>query len=117
MPETELMTKSAAHVRRMERVDRPLSLQQIKGPGTGRSFLLDKREIVVGRAPDAEVHVPSDRVSRRHASLECKGGEYVIRDADSANGVFLNGIKVHSAVLREGDLIQAGDAAFIYREG
>jgi hypothetical protein len=31
--------------------------------------------------------------------------------------MFLNGIKTHSAVLREGDTIQMGDVVFVFHEG
>jgi pSer/pThr/pTyr-binding forkhead associated (FHA) protein len=31
--------------------------------------------------------------------------------------VFLNGVKIHSATLREGDNIQLGDVIVIYHEG
>jgi pSer/pThr/pTyr-binding forkhead associated (FHA) protein len=37
-------------------------------------------------------------------------------DNDSRNGVFLNGVKVHSAVLRDGDVIQVADSVFVYHE-
>ena len=117
MLDTELTIKTVAHVRRMERQDRTLSLQQVEGPGAGQSFMLDKLEMVIGRARDADLHVRSDRISRHHAILERKGTDYVIRDNDSVNGILLNGIKIHSAVLRDGDVVQAGDAIFVYREG
>ena len=38
-------------------------------------------------------------------------------DNDSHNGVFLNGVKVYSAVLRDGDVIQVADSIFVYSEG
>lgn len=37
-------------------------------------------------------------------------------DNDSRNGFFLNGLKVHSAVLRERDIIQVTDCVFVYHE-
>jgi pSer/pThr/pTyr-binding forkhead associated (FHA) protein len=117
MRETELTVRMATHVRRMERHDGPFSLLQVEGPGAGQSFLIDKNEMVIGRADDADVKVRSEGISRRHARLERKGADYVVRDNDSVNGILLNGVKVHSAVLRDGDVIQAGDAVFVYREG
>ena len=33
------------------------------------------------------------------------------------NGIVLNGLKVHSAVLRDGDQVQLGDVVLSYREG
>ena len=46
-----------------------------------------------------------------------EGPEYAFADLDSANGVFLNGVKAYAAVLREGDQLQVGDVVFRYREG
>jgi pSer/pThr/pTyr-binding forkhead associated (FHA) protein len=40
----------------------------------------------------------------------------VLADNDSENGVFLNGVKIHSAVLRDGDVIQMADNVFVYHE-
>lgn len=46
-----------------------------------------------------------------------QGIDYVLRDENSHNGIFLNGIKIHSAVLREGDIVQIADSVFVYQEG
>ena len=35
---------------------------------------------------------------------------------DSDHGVLLNGVQVHAAVLRDGDVIQVADSVFVYRE-
>jgi pSer/pThr/pTyr-binding forkhead associated (FHA) protein len=52
-----------------------------------------------------------------HARLQRLDDEYSVEDLDSRNGVFLNGLRVHSAVLRDGDQLQLGDAVFTYTEG
>jgi pSer/pThr/pTyr-binding forkhead associated (FHA) protein len=48
--------------------------------------------------------------------LRVRGTDCVLVDNDSHNGVILNGVKVHSAVLRDGDVIQAADNVFVYHE-
>jgi len=45
-----------------------------------------------------------------------RDGEYSFVDLDSANGVYLNGVLAHAAVLREGDLLEFGEVAFIFHE-
>ena len=72
---------------------------------------------VIGRAPDALLHLPSKRVSRQHALLRVRGTDCLLVDNDSRNGVFLNGVRIHSAVLRDGDVIAVGDCQFRYCEG
>jgi pSer/pThr/pTyr-binding forkhead associated (FHA) protein len=70
----------------------------------------------MGRAPDAHVRLSSKRASQQHAFLRVRGTDCVLVDNDSHNGVILNGVKVHSAVLRDGDVIQAADNVFVYHE-
>jgi pSer/pThr/pTyr-binding forkhead associated (FHA) protein len=45
-----------------------------------------------------------------------QGPELQLADLDSANGVYVNGVKTHSAVLHEGDTIQIGDVVFVLHE-
>jgi two-component system, NtrC family, response regulator AtoC len=109
-------TTNIAVVRR-DRENRQFYLDQTDGEGAPQRILIDKKEIVFGRAPEADVRVQSQRASRVHAFLSRKGTDYILRDNDSHNGVFLNGVKIHSAVLRDGDVLQIADCAFTYREG
>ena len=46
----------------------------------------------------------------------CQPGVALIHDFESRNGVFLNGIKVHSAILRDGDILQLADVVFDFYE-
>ena len=101
---------------RDERRSRPPLLEQIDGEGAPRNFKLLQDELIIGRAEEAVVRLLSARSSRHHAFLKRRGDEYVIRDNDSRNGVFLNGLKVHSAVLRDGDILQIADSVFAYHE-
>jgi len=112
---TIFTSKTLTRLRRIERQDTPWTLEQVEGIGSDRSFVINKNEMTLGSARDANIQVCSDRVSARHASLERKGADCVVRDMDSENGIFLNGLKIHSAVLRDGDVIQAGDAVFVFR--
>lgn len=96
---------------------KPFMLQQLEGPGAPRDFVLELDEIVVGRSVQAHISIDSGRISRKHVELRRQGTEYVCTDLNSSNGVFLNGVKAHSAVLREGDTIQLGDVVFVYHEG
>ena len=51
-------------------------------------------------------------VSRRHAILERRGEQYVLRDNSSSNGTMVNGDRVlREQALRDGDLIAIGSAA------
>ncbi|MES1180979.1 MAG: FHA domain-containing protein [Verrucomicrobiota bacterium] len=109
------LAASIALVRR-EREARAHLLEQIEGEGAPQRIELAGAQLVIGRAENADVRLASPRLSRQHALLTRRGTDYVIRDHDSHNGIFLNGVKIHSATLRDGDIIQIADCAFVYRE-
>lgn len=96
---------------------RPHFLDLVEGEGVPPRFELGKDDLVVGRGTEAEIQLPSDKVSRKHALIRRRNQEYSVYDLDSLHGVFLNGIRVHSAVLRDEDVVQFADVVFIYREG
>jgi ABC-type multidrug transport system ATPase subunit/pSer/pThr/pTyr-binding forkhead associated (FHA) protein len=73
---------------------------------------LPARVLRIGRAADNGVVVADLGVSRHHAELRrSPGGEYEVADLASHNGTFLNGQRVTSAVVAEGDVIGIGPAA------
>ena len=94
----------------------PHSLEQVRGPGSPCCCPLVADRVVIGRAADADLCIDSTGVSRRHLKITRSGPEYTCEDCDSSNGVYLNGIRINSAVLRDGDVIQIGDVVFIYRD-
>ncbi|HMJ10031.1 MAG TPA: FHA domain-containing protein [Polyangiaceae bacterium] len=96
---------------------KPSVLQQIGGPGAPRDHRLDLDEMIVGRSVQVHISIDSGLISRRHIMLRRSGPEYACEDLDSSNGMYLNGVKVHSATLREGDTLQIGDVVFVFREG
>lgn len=96
----------------------PSVLEMVQGPGSPRNYELYRTEMVVGRAIDADVPINSTDLSRRHVLLKRNpSGQYSIQDLESRNGVFINGIKIHSATLHDGDSVQLGSILFVYHEG
>lgn len=116
-PEETTSAGISSPVPSVRRPTKPYLLQLIQGPGSPREYVLDLEQIVIGRSLQAHISVDSTLISRRHIVLEKTGPEYVVRDLESKNGMFLNGVKAHSAVLREGDTIQIGDVVLVYNEG
>ncbi len=98
-------------------VQRPHIFEVKQGPGLGEKYVLDANELILGRGDKATLPLDSEEVSRQHAKLTRLEGEYTIEDCGSRNGILLNGLKVHSAVLRDGDQVQLGDVVLNYREG
>lgn len=98
-------------------VQRPHLLEGKAGPAKGQKFVLDANELIIGRGEKATLPLDSEEVSRQHAKLTRHEDEYTIEDLGSRNGIVLNGLKVHAAILRDGDLVQLGDVVLAYREG
>ena len=116
-PEPKTSTLSVNVVRRITREVAPPILRLVEGPEAPRDFSLLATEVVIGRSKEADICVDSSDLSRKHVALSLSQGQYTCRDLESRNGVYLNGVKVHSAVLRDGDNIQLGSIVFLYLEG
>ena len=68
-------------------------------------------ELLLGRHSDCDIVLASMSVSRRHASLIFRDGNWVICDLDSTNGTMVNGVRVGRCRLRPGDRVMLGDTA------
>jgi pSer/pThr/pTyr-binding forkhead associated (FHA) protein len=95
---------------------RPPTLEQVRGPGAPHAHHLFQSQLVIGRGKQAQIVVDCASLSRQHVRLVQNDGEISFFDLDSANGVYLNSVRAHSAVLRDGDLLELGDCAFIFHE-
>ena len=88
----------------------------VEGDYRGRDFRLSGPRLHVGIAPDCEICLPEESyLSRHHAELELIDGDYVLRDLASRNGTFVNGERVESSILRDGDAVRLGLTHMIYR--
>lgn len=76
---------------------------------------LEREEVILGRAIEADVRVNDTQVSRQHARILAMPSEsrvsmeYVLNDLDSRNGTFLNGRRVRREILENGDKITVGE--------
>ncbi len=60
---------------------------------------------VIGRTPPADLVIHSQLVSKRHATIQFDGEEFRLDDLESSNGTFVNGERVTSRTIRDGDVI------------
>jgi hypothetical protein len=91
-------------------------LEQIRGPGAPRKLALLPSETVIGRGIQASIQIESSLLSRRHVAFRRSGPDVTCADLDSQNGVYVNGVKVHSALLHDGDTLQIGDVVLVFHE-
>ena len=78
------------------------------GPQAGDRFALDGDVTRLGRHPDSEIMLDDITVSRRHAAIERTDEGYVVTDAGSLNGTYVNQERIDRAVLHHGDELQVG---------
>ncbi len=76
--------------------------------GADQRWPLEKDRLTIGRGPDCDIILPDRVVSRRHACIERRNGDYFIVDDRSKNGTFVNGEPVtdEPRLLIDGDEIQ-----------
>jgi two-component system, cell cycle response regulator len=85
-----------------------MTLTVIAGGDAGRVVPLAPDVTVIGRAKACTLRLPDPGVSRTHASIRELGDGWLLEDLDSKNGVFLDGERVRTRLLREGDAFQIG---------
>jgi len=81
-----------------------------------REYVLDGRDVAIGRAPSCDIVLEGDQLaSRRHALLRFKEGVYSIVDLGSSNGTFVNDIEIREATeLRDGDHVSIGGHEVVF---
>jgi pSer/pThr/pTyr-binding forkhead associated (FHA) protein len=81
-----------------------------KHGGIADEYEFAEGEFLVGRSHSADIILPSDNVSRRHARLYTVDGRCYVEDLGSANGVFVNGRRIHEVCEIEGSAqLKVGD--------
>ncbi len=87
-----------------------LLLQATEGPHKGETFTCQGHDIfLVGRSKQAHLQLRDDYFSRAHFLIEVNPPSCRLMDLTSRNGTFVNGERVRSVELRDGDTIKAGN--------
>jgi FHA domain/zinc-ribbon domain len=94
-------------------VQGPALVVRSGGGRAGEMFPLDG-ETTVGRSPDCGIFLDDVTVSRKHAILRERDGNFFIEDQGSLNGTFVNRKRVESAQLEDGDELQVGKYRLTY---
>ncbi|HNX75669.1 MAG TPA: FHA domain-containing protein [Candidatus Rifleibacterium sp.] len=87
-------------------------------PFLGKPFELNSNEVfTIGREDGRTLQLPSEMVSRLHASIELKDGKCVLTDNDSSNGTFLNSEQIPANaghILNHRDIVKFDTFEFIF---
>jgi transcriptional regulator with GAF, ATPase, and Fis domain len=85
----------------------------LAGPLKDATLPLSGKEIPIGRDQSNLLSISDPSLSRRHCVVTCDGNGYNIRDLDSRNGTFVNGVAIKESQLHHGDQVSVGDSVFV----
>jgi pSer/pThr/pTyr-binding forkhead associated (FHA) protein len=94
----------------------PVSSWQLRAEiANGESALFEVIETysTTGRADECELVLPLPHISRKHAVLMPRAGGLGVRDLNSSNGTYVNGVLMQYAILHEGDILTIGWQDFV----
>ena len=87
-----------------------LTSQNDHGEATFR--LPDGSVKTIGRSPGAEFRLEQPLISRLHCQLSADPDAIHVKDLESTNGTFVNGSRIRTAQIREGDRLRVGRVEF-----
>ena len=97
--------------------DGNLATSMLKILRPGRPADVPTGSTKIGRATDNDIVIPDVLASRHHATLIPSPGGTEILDNRSINGTFVNGSRVDSAILKDGDVVTIGNIDLIFTGG
>ncbi len=80
-----------------------------------RAYRLLTDAIIIGRIDTADLVLPDQDVSRKHALVERADGGWLLSDNGSANGTMVNGATVEQHRLADGDVLILGKFTLTFR--
>ncbi len=75
----------------------------------GRVVTCESAVASIGSSPDNTLMLEDPAVSRVHATIDVDASGYLLKDQDSKNGIFINGIRVREAFLEDKTELQLGN--------
>jgi len=87
------------------------------GGRAGETFPLHGERMTIGRRPDSDIFLDDVTVSRDHAVIVARNGEYHLDDLGSLNGTYVNRRRIESHRLCDGDELQIGKYKLAFLSG
>ncbi len=72
-------------------------------------------ELVIGREETCDLSIDSNVISRKHAVITVKWGQFVVIDNGSKNGTYVNGEKIEEKSIKDGDEIVFGTIKTLFK--
>ncbi len=112
LSDTRVFTKLSPAAGQQE--GRMAVLQVVEGVDEGKSLEIGKRRINLGRREGNELTLTDMNTSRLHSYIIYEDNSHILHDANSLNGLYVNGQRVSRKVLRSGDEIKLGNTVIVY---
>ena len=77
-----------------------------------KKFPLTREVIILGRLSDCDFQIEKDYISRKHLKIYVNKGFIELEDLNSKNGFSINGFKVKTATLKEGEGFEIANICF-----
>lgn len=87
-------------------------LRGVSGAVFGKVFPVDG-PVVIGRAPECDITVHAEEISRRHALVKPVGDGLAVEDLESSNGTYINARRVQQGFLSPGDELRLDAVRFV----
>lgn len=84
------------------------------------TWVVSGSSLFIGRDPEQPDHeqialAGDNRTSRRHARIEVSQGTVAVHDLGSKNGTYVNGKRVNTGLLSDGDVLRIGNSLLLFR--
>ena len=90
-----------------------LGLTILNGENKGKCFNVDEHKpSTIGRDASCSICLTDKLASKKHATVSCVDGQLQIDDLTAVNGTFVNGVRISSLLLNEGDNLTVGSSVF-----
>lgn len=87
------------------------------GKETTDVYQLNIGRSTIGRGLENDLSFGDEEfISRNHCEITYYKYQYMLKDLQSANGSFVNDVKVQETILRDGDCLQIGSLRFIFKD-
>ena len=110
---SDLKQEEEAAPQQIPAAERP-KLVGISGTYRGRELVLDRTPIRLGRSGENDVEIDHPSISRKQCRLHLEEGTWKVKDAESRNGVRVNGEPYATIGLRHGDVLEIGHLRFAF---
>jgi pSer/pThr/pTyr-binding forkhead associated (FHA) protein len=92
------------------------NLEIVRGPYAGASLSVDRPVCAIGRGPQSDVMIRDESVSANHATLLRKGTSWFVVDLRSANGTFVDGLRIAGErEITSGSRLTLGRVELVFR--